>query len=116
MSLEYAVDRLYEMGWLPAETSGQAADLERLSDGRRYPALFAVQQQFSRAGLKLAIKPNLIFGCYQATWCPGDESADPGHEADDRHGTVVGACEREAAVYALAQLMQTQAEVQMMAS
>ena len=116
MSLEYAVDRLYEMGWEPSEDASRGSDLERLTDGRRYPALFVVQQHFSRAGLKLAIKPNLIFGCYQATWCPTDESADPAHEHDDRHGTVVGACEREAAVYALAQLVQTQSEVQLMAT
>ena len=45
MNLYYAVDRLYEVGWLPTED----IDLERLSDGRRFPSVMAVQQEFARA-------------------------------------------------------------------
>ena len=45
-----------------------------------------------------------MFSCYRATWAPTGEPLDPSSAADERHGTVVGACEREAAVYALAQL------------
>ena len=100
MKLGYAVDRLYEANWLP--NSGQ--DLESLPDGRVYPSVLAVQREFARAGLELAIKHNTLFSCYRATWGPVGEPLDPAHAADERHGTVVGACEREAAVYALAQL------------
>ncbi len=76
------------------------------------PPSSAFSAEFSRAGLELSIKHNLIFNCYRATWPPAGEPLDPGHAADERHGTVVGACEREAAVYALAQLRSAQAEYQ----
>jgi len=110
MNLTYAVDRLLEAGWLPME---QDHDLERLPDGRSYPSLFAIQREFSRAGLELSVKHNLIFNCYRATWAPVGEPLDPSHAADERHGTVVGSCEREAAVFALAQLKAAQAESQL---
>jgi hypothetical protein len=100
MNLEYAVDRLYEAGWVPWGDS----DLDRLPDGRWLPSVLAVQREFARAGLELAIKHNLIFNCYRGTWAPVGQPLDVEHAADERHGTVVGSCEREAAVYALAQL------------
>ena len=107
MNLAYAVDRLYACGWIPNGGSG-SQDLEFLPDGRTFPTLPAVQREFQRAGLRLEIKHNPKFSCYRATWSPADESPDPARQADDRHGTVVGACEREAAVYALAQLREHQ--------
>jgi hypothetical protein len=73
----------------------------------------AVQREFARAGLELAIKHNMMFSCYRATWAPAGEPLDPAHDADERHGTVIGACEREAAVYALAQLRTAQLEHQL---
>jgi len=100
MNLTYAVDRLLEAGWFP---QGEV-EVEHLPDGRAFPSILTVQREFSRVGLELSIKHNLIFNCYRATWAPVGEPLDPGHDADERHGTVVGACEREAAVYALAQL------------
>jgi hypothetical protein len=100
MNLTYAVDRLLEAGWFPEGD----VDLEHLPDGRAFPSTLAVQREFSRAGMELSIKHNLIFNCYRATWAPAGEPIDPAHGEDDRHGTVVGACQREAAVYALAQL------------
>ena len=100
MNLDYAVDRLYDAGWLPSSD----APVERLPDGRWFPTLAAIQREFSRANLQLSIKHNLMFSCYRATWAPAGERLDVDHEADERHGTVVGSCEREAAVYALAQL------------
>jgi hypothetical protein len=109
MNLTYAVDRLLDVGWSP----GDQIDLERLPDGRLYPSILAVQNEFARAGLELSIKQNLIFNCHRATWAPVGEPLDPGHAADERHGTVVGSCEREAAVYALAQLRAAQAEYQL---
>ena len=100
MKLAYAVDRLYETGWTPSAQQ----ELESLPDARTFPSVLAIQLDFARAGLELAIKHNLIFACYRATWGPVGEPLDPAHAADARHGTVIGACEREAAVYALAQL------------
>ena len=109
MKLNYAVERLYETGWLPAG----AIDLDRLPDGRRFPSVLAVQREFAAAGLELSIKHNLMFNCYRATWAPAGEPLDPAHAADESHGTVIGACEREAAVYALAQLRAVESERQL---
>lgn len=106
MKLHYAVDRLYEAGWIPSDD----ADLERLPDGRWHPSLLNIQREFARAGLELSIKQNLMFNCYRATWGPVGEPLDIDAAADEKHGTVVGACEREAAVYALAQLRTAQVE------
>jgi len=108
VNLTYAVDRLYEIGWLPEE----AMDLDRLPDGRRFPSVLAVQREFARAGLELSIKQNLMFKCYRAAWAPLGEPLDENDATDERHGTVVGSCQREAAVYALAQLRQSQSERQ----
>ena len=104
MNLTYAVDRLYEVGWQPWEE----VEFDTLPDGRRFPSVMAVQREFARAGMELAIKHNMMFNCYRATWAPIGEPLDPQHAADERHGTVVGACPREAAVYALAQLRSAQ--------
>jgi hypothetical protein len=109
MNLDYAVERLYQTGWNP----GDSDDLDRLADGRKFPSVIAVQRAFARAGLELAIKHNMMFSCYRATWAPLGEALDPAHAADEQHGTVVGACEREAAVYALAQLRESQVERQL---
>ena len=109
MKLTYAVERLLDTGW----TAGMDFDLERLPDGRPFPSVLSVQREFALAGLELSIKQNLIFGCYRATWAPAGESPDPSTESDDRHGTVIGDCEREAAVYALAHLRAAQAEHQL---
>jgi hypothetical protein len=100
MSINYAVDRLFDTGWSPVHYEGT----ETIADGRRIPSVLGVQREFARAGLELSIKHNLVFGCYRATWAPLGEPLDPEHAADEQHGTVIGACEREAAVYALAQL------------
>jgi len=110
MNLEYAVDRLYQTDWT---WGGDDTDLDRLPDGRRFPSVLAVQRDFARAGLELAIKHNLMFSCYRATWAPIGEPLDDTHAADERHGTVVGACPREAAVYALAHLREAQFEKQL---
>ena len=111
MNLTYAVERLLETGW----SAGDELDLERLPDGRPFPSVIAIQRDFARAGLELSIKRHLMFDCYRATWAPAGEPLDPARAADERHGTVVGACQREAAVYALAQLRVAQAERQLAA-
>jgi hypothetical protein len=104
MNLEYAVDRLYQTAWIPAGDM----DLERLPDGRSFPSVPAVRREFARAGLQLASKHNIMFNCCRSTWAPAGEPLNDDHAADAKHGTVVGACEREASVYALAQLREAQ--------
>jgi hypothetical protein len=107
MNLAYAVERLLDTGWTPS----MEVDVDRLPDGRGFPSVIAVQREFSRAGLELSIKQNLMFGCYRATWGPVGEPLDPSAQTDERHGTVIGTCEREAAVYALSQLRSSQLEL-----
>jgi hypothetical protein len=106
-NLEYAVERLLDTGWCPG-----AEELERLQDGRVYPSVLAVQHEFASNGLELSIKQNLVFGCFRASWAPAGEAHAIG-QTDESHGTVIGACEREAAVYALAQLRVAQSERQL---
>ncbi len=109
MKLDYAVQRLLDTGWSPSRDT----DCETSPSGMRFPSVMAVQREFARAGLELAIKHNMMFSCYRATWAPVGEPLDPGVDADERHGTVIGACEREAAVYALAQLREAVREHQL---
>jgi hypothetical protein len=109
MNLDYAVERLYQTGW----SAAGEWDLDHLPDGRAFPSVLAVQRDFARAGLELSIKHNLMFACFRATWAPAGEPLDPQHAADETHGTVIGACQREAAVYALAQLRTAEAERQL---
>lgn len=108
MNLEIAVERLVETNWRPNDM-----ECESLSNGQMFPSVMAVQREFARAGLELAIKHNMMFSCYRATWAPAGEPLDPARDADERHGTVIGACQREAAVYALAQLRTAQLEHQL---
>jgi hypothetical protein len=111
MNLDYAVDRLYESGWAPVFGSNQP--YETLPNGRRFPAVGAIRREFEQAGLTLTIKHNLVFDTHRATWSPVNELADstPAQEAR-RYGTVIGRSEQEAAVYALAQLRESQGLVQ----
>src|SRR5437867_3770324 len=98
MNLEYAIERLYEAGWKPSPQCEQ----ESLPDGRRYPSISAAQREFARIGLDLQIKHNLMFNCYYATWGPAGSALEAQAGAGEAHGTAVGTCPREAAVYALA--------------
>jgi hypothetical protein len=100
MNLDYAIDRLYETGWAP-DLDGE---LEAGPDGRQFPSVKSIQSEFAEEGLDLQIKHNQIFKCIRATWGPRGEKLDPARAADAKHGTVIGSCEREAAVFALAQL------------
>lgn len=101
MTINYAVDRLYETGWLPTDNMR----LERLPNGLRYPAVTAVVRVFEDAGLKLSITPHLMFGCYRAEWTP--IAAGKARLT----GTVVGSSDAETAVYALAKLREQQFEL-----
>jgi hypothetical protein len=100
LNLTFALERLLETGWTSLGQSG----LEHLPDGRPFPSVTAVRREFERHGLNLELKQNFMFNCCRATWAPRGEKLDPDHAEDARHGTVVGSCENEAAVYALAQL------------
>jgi hypothetical protein len=107
MTINFAVERLYETGWLP----DQGMELERLPNGLRYPTVTAVQKTFRESGLNLSITPHLMFGCCRAEW-----TAMANHpQADELTGTVVGSCEREAAVYALATLREQQVDLRLAA-
>jgi len=101
MNLEYSVDQLYDTGWAPEGRGAKAAELERLPDGRLYPSVLRVQELFAASGYELAIRYVQLFECYRASWT--DRNGAPA-------GAVVGADEREAAVYALAQLRQRTAK------
>lgn len=100
MNLEVSVEKLYETGWQPETflTNPAAiaqAGLEQLPDGRLYPSVIKVQQLFAAAGYDLAIRYVQLFDCYRAAWMDKQGNA---------LGAVVGSSDREAAVYALAQL------------
>jgi hypothetical protein len=98
MTLEYSVDKLYETGWQPTDALG----CERLPDGRLYPSVLKIQEAFVNQGFELAIRYVQLFDCYRAVWTDRSGAAA---------GAVVGSNEREAAVYALAQLRKSAAGV-----
>ena len=98
MNLEFSVDKLYETGWHAREPG--VAGMERLPDGRLYPSVLKTQELFAAAGFELAIRYVQLFDCYRAVWMDRSGAAA---------GAVVGADEREAAVYALAQLRKSAA-------
>src|SRR5438309_2050576 len=100
MNLDFAVDRLYEVGWTPSDD----AELERLPDGRHVPTVSTVKHEFVRVGLNLSIQHTPQFRCFRATWEPLDKSSPAGF-VDAPRGTVVGNCEQETVIYALAQLL-----------
>ena len=96
MNLEFSVDKLYETGWQPEPGATAASTgMERLGDGRLYPSVLKIQEIFAGSGFELAIRYVQLFDCYRAVWTDGNGTAA---------GAVVGSDEREAAVYALAQL------------
>ncbi len=91
MTLDFSVDKLYETGWHADDAEG----CDRLPDGRLFPSVMKVQAAFAAAGYELAIRYVQLFDCYRAVWTDS---------AGNACGAVVGSDEREAAVYALAQL------------
>ena len=98
MKLEISVDKLYETGWEPEAgqmSATPATGLERLPDGRLYPSVEKIKEIFAQNGLTLAIRAVQLFDCCRAVWTDRSGAAQ---------GAVVGSDEREAAVYALAQM------------
>lgn len=92
MSLEYAVSRLYEMGW----EGGDGLLLQKLEDGRAYPAVADIRRYFEAEGENLVVRRVALFNCYRAEWASG---------------YCVGTSEAEAAVYALAKLIEARREM-----
>ena len=89
--LELAIDELYASGWAALDTTG----CQHHSDGRAFPGPLRVQKEFAELGFELRIVFVQLFDCYRAEWVDGQGQAV---------GAVVGSCEVEAAIYALAQL------------
>ena len=90
MSLNYAIDALYDTGWSAADST----ECERAPDGRAYPTLERVRLELSAEGVTLSIRRVEEFDCCRA-------------EISDQRGgaisAVVGQTGEEAAVFALAQ-------------
>lgn len=91
MGLEYAIEELYATGWSALDTSG----CEHAADGRMYPGVQRVKDEFAKNGFTLNIRFVDLFDCHRAEWT--DAQGAPA-------GAVVGQSEAEAAVYALSQL------------
>jgi hypothetical protein len=91
MSFEFALDELYATGWSDLDSSGCSHHV----DGRAYPRPDRVKQEFAAAGVDLEIQKIDAFKCYRAKWADMD-TGNP--------ETVVGQCDAEAAVFALARL------------
>lgn len=97
MGLEYAIEELYATGWSGLDTSG----CEHAADGRMYPGVQRVKDEFAKAGFSLSIRFVDLFDCHRAEWT--DDAGDPA-------GAVVGQSEAEAAVYALSHLRRQHAK------
>lgn len=91
MGIDFAIEELYATGWSALDSSG----CERHDSGRWVPTVGRVRREFERAGHTLTISHAQLFDCYRAAWT--DEQGEPA-------GSVVGATEHEAAIYALSQL------------
>jgi hypothetical protein len=91
MGLDFAIDELYATGWSALDTAG----CEHHADGRPFPSVQRVKDEFRSAGFDLALRHVQLFDCYRAEWRDGSQ---------DAAGAVVGHSEAEAAVYALSQL------------
>lgn len=92
MSLSFALDELLATGWSCLDSTGCSYD----HDGRAYPGVARVQQEFALAGHELTITKVAKFNCYRAVW----REAGSGNESIQ---AVVSLSEPEAAVFALAQ-------------
>jgi hypothetical protein len=91
MGLDFAIDELYASGWNDLDSTGCTHHL----DGRAFPLVERVRDEFRAAGFSLQLKHVQLFDCYRAEWADG---------AGKTQGAIVGQSEIEAAVYALSQL------------
>ncbi len=92
MGYDIALDELYATGWSALDTAG----CEPAGAGKWSPSVDRVRTEFSSRGMDLSISHVQLFDCFRAEW---RESGTP-----SALGAVVGQSEREAAVYALAQM------------
>ena len=90
MGLDFAIDELFATGWSALDTTGCESE-----GGRWVPSVDRVMREFEQAGLTLSVRHVQLFDCFRAEWTDG---------AGVPAGSVVGQTEREAALYALAQL------------
>jgi hypothetical protein len=93
MGLNFAIDELLTTGWSGLDSTGCSFD----TDGRVYPTVARVQQEFAMAGFEFTITRVPKFNCFRAQWREAGDTADATQ-------AVVSQSEAEAAVYALAQL------------
>ncbi|MFN0132988.1 MAG: hypothetical protein ACKVW3_10750 [Phycisphaerales bacterium] len=91
MGLDFAIDELYATGWTALDSVG----CKHHADGRAFPGVERVGQEFRAAGFGFTIRHVQLFDCYRAEWRDS---------ADVAMGAVVGRSEAEAAVYALSQV------------
>ncbi|MEM0983214.1 MAG: hypothetical protein AAGI17_04600 [Planctomycetota bacterium] len=91
MGLDFAIDELYSSGWTALDTAG----CKPHDDGRWVPSLDRIGRELQKLNLSLSIRHVQLFDCYRAEWTDSTGSV---------LGSVVGATEIEAAVYALAQI------------
>ena len=98
MGLDFAIDELYATGWSGLDTTG----CTHHTDGRSFPAVARIAEEFRAAGFELTLRFVQLFDCYRAEWRDGGGNAA---------GAVVGHSEAEAAVYALSQLRRQLATV-----
>lgn len=98
MGLDFAIEELYGSGWSTLDSTGCSC----LPDGRLYPGVERVRQEFDSVGFVLNLRRIDLFDCYRAEWSlPNGQAV----------GAVVGHTEAEAAVYALAQMRRTTPQV-----
>lgn len=93
-ALDLSIDELYSSGWSALDSTG----CEHTAEGRAYPGLVRIQQEFARLGYELRLRFVQLFDCYRAEWTDAQGKAA---------GAVVGSSEIEAAIYALSQVRQT---------
>lgn len=98
MGLDFAIDELYATGWSALDSTG----CSHHTDGRAFPAVGRIADEFRAAGFELTLRFVQLFDCYRAEWRDSSGSAA---------GAVVGHSEAEAAVYALSQMRRQLATV-----
>lgn len=98
MSNLFAVDDLYETGWLPLDTSGCGRDAQ----GRWYPLRGRIERECEELGARIGADGSARFGCVTATWDAAGES-----------GRCIASSEEEALIHALAQVRRAISRVQL---
>lgn len=95
MGIDFALDELYASGWTDLDSAGCGHH----TDGRGYPKIDRVREEFACAGFDFKLRRVELFKCYRAEW------ADASGEV---RGAVVSQSDVEAAVFALAQFRRQQ--------